>query len=138
MRTARRNVAAFAACAVFGLLMLAGGVIGYTQGCHNAETVWGMGCLFFLILVGFLVLQYRIGAKNMEIARDLETLSNRIRDIRNGNYEESGGFAGNDDFAKDNAEKDLLSGTVNPMRTTPSQAMIWRIPWPSWRTSGTA
>ncbi len=119
VRTARRNVAAFAACAVFGLLMLAGGVIGYIQGCHNAETIWGMGCLFFLILVGFLVLQYRIGAKNMEIARDLETLSNRIRDIRNGNYEESGGFAGNDDFAEDNAEKRLAIGNSKSNENNP-------------------
>ena len=66
-----------------------------------------------------MVLQYRIGAKNMEIARDLETLSNRIRDIRNGNYEESGGFAGNDDFAEDNAEKRLAIGNSKSNENNP-------------------
>lgn len=90
VRAAHRNGAAFIAAAVFGVLMLAGGIIGYTQGRHNNSTVWGMGSLFFLILVGFLALQYRIGAKNMETARDLEVLSDRIKDIRNGNYTENG------------------------------------------------
>ncbi len=86
VKSAHRNGAAFAAAAAYGLMMLAGGVLGYAQGNHSAETVWGVGSLFFLILVGFLALQYRIGAKNMETARDLEALSKRISDIRSGNY----------------------------------------------------
>ena len=86
VKTAHRSGAAFAAAAVYGLIMLAGGVSGYVQGSHSDGAVWGMGSLFFLILVGFLVLQYRIGVKNMETARDLEALSKRIRDIRSGNY----------------------------------------------------
>ena len=107
VRTARRNSAAFAAAAVFGLLMLAGGIIGYIPNYYKTGTVWGIGSLFFLILVGFQALQYRIGAKNMETARDLETLSNRIRDIRNGNYTGNGNAPGNDGFAEGNAEKGL-------------------------------
>lgn len=87
VKTARRSRAAFVAALVYGLLMLAGGVCGYAQGYHHRETVWGMGSLFFLILVGFLVLQYRIGMKNMETAKDLEILSDRIKDIRNGDYD---------------------------------------------------
>ncbi|MDE5746283.1 MAG: hypothetical protein K2I21_01745, partial [Acetatifactor sp.] len=86
VKIARRNCAAFVAAFVYGLLMLAGGICGYTQGYHHRETVWGMGSLFFLIMVGFLVLQYRIGVKNMENAKDLEILSGRIKDIRNGDY----------------------------------------------------
>jgi len=95
VRAGHRNAAAFAAAAVFGVLMLAGGVSGYTLGHHSAGSVWGIGSLFFLILVGFLILQYRIGVKNMELARDLEILSCRVRDIRDGNYTGSGGFTGN-------------------------------------------
>ena len=115
VRTAHRSGIAFAAAAVYGLLMLAGGIIGYCQGNHNGSTVWGMGSLFFLILVGFLILQYRICVKNMETARDLEGLSDRIRDIRNGNYAENSVFAGDrntsgsEDFAGSNAENGIDS-----------------------------
>lgn len=94
VRTAHRNGIAFAAAAFYGLLMLAGGIIGYSQGRHYGSTVWGMGSLFFLILVGFLILQYRICAKNMETAKDLEGLTDRIKDIRNGNYTGNSVFAG--------------------------------------------
>lgn len=91
VRTAHRNGAAFAAAAAYGLLMLAGGIIGFTRGGRDTMgAIWGLGSLFFLIMVGFLVLQYRIGVKNMETARDLEALSKRIRDIRNGNYAGNG------------------------------------------------
>ena len=87
VKMAHRNAAAFIAAALFGVLMLAGVIIGFAQGRGNGGVVWGMGSLFFLILVGFLILQYRIGVKNMETAKDLELLSDRIRDIRNGDYE---------------------------------------------------
>lgn len=90
VRTAHRNGAAFAAAAVYGLLMLAGGIMGFTGGRDAKGGVWGLGSLFFLIMVGFLVLQYRIGVKNMETARDMEALTKRIRDIRNGNYAGNG------------------------------------------------
>ena len=112
VRTAHRNGAAFTAAAVFGVLMLAGGIIGYTQGRHNNSTVWGMGSLFFLILVGFLVLQYRIGVKNMETARDLEVLSDRIRDIRNGNFAGNRDNSGSEDFTGNNTENGIDTVTV--------------------------
>ena len=109
VRTAHRNGAAFAAAAVYGLLMLAGGIIGFTQGGRNTMGVlWGLGSLFFLILVGFLLLQYRIGVKNMETARDLEALSIRIRDIRNGNY--AGNWDGNASESEDGNPGTPLSG----------------------------
>lgn len=88
VRTAHRSGALFAAAVLYGLLMLAGGVLGWYQGAHryhNGE-VWGLGTLFFLLMAGFLVIVYLIGRKNMETARDLEALSSRIRDIRDGQY----------------------------------------------------
>lgn len=90
VRTAHRSVILFAAAVLYGLLMLAGGVLGWYQGSHRYHSereVWGLGTLFFLIMVGFLVIVHLIGRKNMETARDLETLSGRIRDIRNGDYQ---------------------------------------------------
>ncbi|MDE7222913.1 MAG: HAMP domain-containing histidine kinase, partial [Acetatifactor sp.] len=107
VKTARRNGIAFASAAVYGLLMLAGGIIGYVQGDHSGGDVWGMGSLFFLLLVGFLILQYRIGVKNMETARDLETLTNRIRDIRSGNYAGNRDGSGNESFAGSNIENGI-------------------------------
>ncbi len=104
VKTARRNAAAFIAAALFGVLMLAGGVTGFVKGVRNGGAVWGLGILFFLILVGFLILQYRIGVKNMETARDLELLSGRIRDIRNGNY------AGSNALSGDSAGNSPLAG----------------------------
>lgn len=91
VKTAHRNAAAFVAAALFGVLMLAGGVIGFAWDGRNDGAVWGLGSLFFLILVGYLILQYRIGVKNMETARDIELLTDRIRNIRSGNYAENGG-----------------------------------------------
>ena len=101
VKTARRSRIAFVAAAVYGLLMLAGGVWGYVSGYHNTETVWGAGSLFFLIMVGFLVLEYGISKKNMETARDMETLSGRIRDIRNGNYTENSDLGGNNESGQE-------------------------------------
>lgn len=39
----------------------------------------------------FLALQYYVGAKNVKVARDVEALSNRIAQIRNGDYGETDG-----------------------------------------------
>lgn len=101
VKTARRSRIAFVAAAVYGLLMLAGGVLGYVQGRYNRGAVWGMGSLFFLIMVGFLVLEYGISKKNMETARDMEALSGRIRDIRSGNYTGNSGLGGNNESGQE-------------------------------------
>ncbi|MCM1120591.1 MAG: HAMP domain-containing histidine kinase [bacterium] len=90
VRTAHRSGILFAAAVLYGLLMLIGSILGWYQGrnrySYGIVTVYGMSILFFLLTTGLLIIVYQINRKNMETARDLETLSGRIRDIRNGDY----------------------------------------------------
>ncbi|MCM1134252.1 MAG: HAMP domain-containing histidine kinase [Clostridium sp.] len=91
-KIARRNGIAFAA-AIFCGLLTAGAVILEVSG----ESTWGAGLLSILGIVGFLVVEYLVGAKNMETAKDVEALAVRVGEIRGGNYADIGGeFSGHD------------------------------------------
>lgn len=85
-RMARRNLAAFLGGTVYGLYMLVVGFAGLYLSCP----VWAATLLFLPGTAGFLLFEYLIGSKQMETARDMETLSDRISDIRSGNYTTDG------------------------------------------------
>ncbi len=87
-KMAHRNILLFVAGLFYGLLLV-GSVI--FMGMKSYETIWPLQLLCILATVFFLTLQYAIGSKSMETARDMEALSGRIYEIRSGNYEEIGG-----------------------------------------------
>ncbi len=78
-----RNVLSFILALLFGIFGLAT-VILQAASRHKYQH---LSLLFLLAFIGFLVAEYLIGRKNMETAQDLETLSRRIGEIRDGNYE---------------------------------------------------
>lgn len=80
----RRNGAVFAITIVYGILMLGGMAVSEYSGSWGALTA--VRILVVLGTVLFLVFLYLAGAKNMKVARDVETLSDRITQIRNGDY----------------------------------------------------
>ncbi len=80
----RRNGAVFAITIVYGILMLGGMAVSEYSGSWGALTA--VRILAVLGTVLFLVFLYLAGAKNMKVARDVETLSDRITQIRNGDY----------------------------------------------------
>ncbi len=83
-RMSRRNGAIFAITIVYGILMLGGMAVSEYSGSWGALTA--VRILVVLVTVLFLVFLYLAGAKNMKVARDVETLSDRITQIRNGDY----------------------------------------------------
>ncbi len=87
-KMAHRNMLIFVATLLYGLVMLGSATYLSTEW---YETIWPLLLLCFLVTIFFLVLQYTIGSKNMETARDVEALSGRIYEIRNGNYTEADG-----------------------------------------------
>ncbi len=80
----RRNGAVFAITIVYGILMLGGMAVSEYSGSWGALTA--VRILAVLGTVLFLVFLYLAGANNMKVARDVETLSDRITQIRNGDY----------------------------------------------------
>ena len=86
-KMAHRNILIFAAALIYGLVMLGSMIF---IGMEAYETIWPLQLLCILATIFFLVLQYIIGSKSMETARDVEALSGRIYEIRSGNYEEDG------------------------------------------------
>ncbi|MCI9144499.1 MAG: hypothetical protein HFH87_18085, partial [Lachnospiraceae bacterium] len=86
-KMAHRNMLIFVATLLYGLVMLGSAIYLSTKW---YEIIWPLLLLCLLATIFFLVLQYTIGSKNMETARDVEALSGRIYEIRNGNYTESG------------------------------------------------
>lgn len=63
--------------------------------------------LVCLATISFLLAEYLVCAKNMETARDIEALSNRINDIRNGDYTSHGTDAPTDSMENRFAGHDL-------------------------------
>ena len=88
-RMAHRNAAAMGLTGLYALLLLFG-----TWFClsHKLRSTFVANILLLLLClttICFLLAEYLICTKNMETARDIETLSNRISDIRNGSYTKS-------------------------------------------------
>lgn len=87
-RMAHRNTAVLLLAGVYGLFLLSGTFV-----LHNTRhpAAWMVLLLLYcLMTAGFFLAEYLICAKNVETAHDLEILSDRIGDIRNGNYTPSG------------------------------------------------
>lgn len=99
-KMARRNRTVFLAALVYGILMLGGSIaagvfFGGEYALIAVLLLAAIGTVFFLIL------QYLYGAENMKVAKDVEALSDRITQIRNGDYN-----------AAPNGEKDCGTGGV--------------------------
>ncbi len=92
-RMANRSRILLAAAACYVLLMLVMAV----QWCSGYRSTIALALLAFSGTAGFLVLAYLTGKKNVETARDMDTLTDCIGEIRNGNYTEVGErFSGHD------------------------------------------
>ena len=84
-KMSRRNLIVFILTFAYGILMLGGSILA-------GIILRGEYALLVILLLAaagtvcFLILQYLAGAENMKAARDLETLSRRITQIRNGDY----------------------------------------------------
>ena len=84
-KMSRRNLIVFILTFAYGILMLGGSILA-------GIILRGEYALLVVLLLAaagtvcFLILQYLAGAENMKAARDLETLSRRITQIRNGDY----------------------------------------------------
>ncbi len=92
-KMACRNRGLFAAVAVYVFVMLLM-AIQWTSGYRST-----IALVFFAFLctTGLLFLAYLTARKNLETARDMETVSGCINEIRNGNYRAmEGDFAGHD------------------------------------------
>jgi len=81
-RIAKRNLAAFLSAALYGILSLGICLMGAASLLPAQAAVVLLSAVF--LLFGFVICI--IGRKNRETASDVETLSNRISDIRNGDY----------------------------------------------------
>ena len=92
-RMACRNRGVFAGAAFYVLVLLGVAILrinGYKN--NGVLTLMAFGGA-----VLFLLLAYFVGKKNMETARDMETISGCISEIRNGNYRDmEGDFTGHD------------------------------------------
>ena len=84
-KMSRRNLAVFLLTLVYGILMLGGSVFAVMV-LRGGHALTGFLLLAALWTVLFLILQYLAGAQNMKVARDTEALSDRITQIRNGDY----------------------------------------------------
>ena len=81
-----RNLALFLLAILYGLLALGGIILAGSPLRHRGNAWVGILLLAALGMVLFLIFQYLTGVKNMKIAEDVELLSRRITEIRNGNY----------------------------------------------------
>ncbi len=93
-KMALRSVAAFIGALLFGLLALATVLVTF-----SSRQVQAGSLLLLPALIGFLAAEYLIGRKNTEAAKDMEALTLRIGEIRDGNYDkcDSGAqFSGHD------------------------------------------
>ena len=82
-KMARRNAFSFILTLLFGILVLAAVILQATASRHEYPDLLPLA---LLALTGSVATEYLTGKKNMETARDLETLSRRIGEIRDGNY----------------------------------------------------
>ena len=82
-KMALRNTVAFAGALLLGISALAA-VMVISSSRHGQV---GILLLFLPVFIGFLTAEYLVGRKNMETARDMEALSLRIGEIRDGNYD---------------------------------------------------
>ena len=82
-KMALRNIAALSAAFLFGVLAVAAVVFTF----WSRYGKWNILPLFIPALAGFLAAEYLIARKNVQTARDMETLSRRIGEIRDGNYD---------------------------------------------------
>ncbi len=84
-KAAHRSTAAFALAGVYVLLMLSEALLlGHQRGLGAR---WSFTVLVLLETGGFFLAEYLLCLKNMETARDMEALSRRVEDIRNGNFD---------------------------------------------------
>ncbi len=87
-----------------GMVILSG-ILGYRNGWILAFVLVILGSVCFLGAV------YLFSRKNMETARDMETLSRCVSEIRDGNYRKTGGqFAGHDLEGVMNELEDIRHG----------------------------
>ena len=93
-KIAFRSAVSFGSAAVCTILT-AGAIMAGTVR-DSMQMVWA---IVIVSLLCFLAVQYFTGKKNMEAARDMEILAERISDIRCGNYQESGREEKKDSFA---------------------------------------
>ncbi len=94
-RMVHRNALSFGVAVAYGVLLLFGAAWAFRNGHGSA---WMVGLVIIMGMTAFLVVEYLIGTKNVEVARDVEALSDRIDDIRSGNY---GTRAGSDSNVED-------------------------------------
>ncbi len=88
-RMAHRNAVLFAAIIVSGVVLLAGSasyVNEYRLWRYQGYNIWKIFLLCILVCSCLLLVVYLVSVKNMRAARDLEELSERIREICKGNY----------------------------------------------------
>ncbi len=92
-RMAYRSLSVFVIAVFYALLVM--GTAFWRNGSYGNEMA--LGFLAVIATVIFFFLAYLMGKKNMETARDMEAISDRISEIRNGNYTGiEGDFAGHD------------------------------------------
>ena len=85
-RMAHRNGIALGLSVFYALCMLSGAWLFLSDGLRSGLAKNVLLLLLFLMTTGLLLAQYLISARNLETARDIEALSDRISDIRNGDY----------------------------------------------------
>lgn len=78
----RRNLAGILVSVIYGLYMP---VAGFSGVYLSWRAIWLTTVLLLLGTTGFLLFAYLIGSSQMAISRNIENLSDRISDIRNGN-----------------------------------------------------
>ena len=101
-RMARRTRAVFGLSVFYGLFMISARVLNP----GGKRYIWVTAVLLFLGTVFFLAVEYLVGVKNMETAREMEELSRRISDIRRGDY---GAGGGTDSGTEEGCETDFGS-----------------------------
>lgn len=112
-KMARRSAVLFAAALLYGLLVLVMALTGMDMaGRKGPEGAVAIVVTVTLALaVGFLVLAYLTGKKNVETARDVEALAGHISQIRQGNYAAGvSEFAGHDLEALMEEVEDIRQG----------------------------
>ena len=108
-RMIRRNAVLFGVIAVSGVLMLIG-TLNFVHGYRGYLKSYEIGAIFLwcLLITGcMLAAVYLMGKKNMEAARDMDEMSDRISEICNGNYSGNYGFASADDNGVQYAGREL-------------------------------
>ena len=84
-KMARRNQTVFLGAFLYGILMLGGSAAAGTV-LRGEYALIAVLLISVLGTVFFLILQYLYGKENMKVAKDVEVLSDRITQIRNGDY----------------------------------------------------